>query len=151
MERGGERAREPAKKPTIYPHTQKVSVSEVEEQHNLVGHDKGFGSSGRGVGIYSRPVLRVSRGVKPMSLAQLKNVDKEGNEQKISKEGEKKLSQADLAPPRKQGVNLDELKKVMQEAEGLKKAVENKETPEKETKDSKNNKKIISPGEAVKF
>lgn len=105
--------------------------------------------------IYSRPVVRMPSGVKPVSLSQLKTAETKTEGEKNSAAITKKINR-DLALTQGASVDLDELRKTLLEATKAKKnsgqgSDNNKGKEKSKTGDFKNAKKVIKPGETVKF
>ena len=103
-------------------------------------------------GIYSRPILRTPQGAKPISLSQLKTAETGGGEKAGPKGLAEKKGETNSASTKRPGVDLSELKKVMEEALKAKEAAAtSKEVVKKGTKESKKTTKVIKPGETIKF
>lgn len=99
-------------------------------------------------GIFSRPVVHIPQKEKPISLSQLKTAETEGDEKIGPKGFAEKRRETNPASSKKPGVDLNELKKAMEEAL---RAKETKKETKGEVKESKKGKKVIKPGETVKF
>ncbi len=112
--------------------------------------------SNRGTGVYSRPVVRTPPGTKPLSLSQLKTAKTEEDNKEKLEETKRKINEGSGSVKRV-SVDLGELRKALAEAikekeiagQGVDSSKISKE--ENSAKDSKNAKKVIKPGETVKF
>lgn len=106
-------------------------------------------------GIFSRPVVRIPPVTKPVSLSQLKTAETKDENRGGSVAANKKMNKGS-GPIQRVGVDLGELRKALAEAIKTKEnsgqdSGNHKSKEKSRAEDFQNAKKVIKPGETVKF